>query len=491
MGMKKFFLRTYNSKFIKNNKGLLFLILISILFAILRFPSLFEPYWYGDEGIYQVVANGIREGRVLYQEIWDNKPPLIYIIYAIGGNDLFFPKLLSLIFGLLSSIVIFFLSGHLFQKKYIPYITTTLYVVLFATPLLEGNIANAENFMLLPITLGAYLTVLYVKKRNIQYLALAGISLSFAFITKVVGVFDFAAFMIFLLLIRRNNMFVTAKELGVFTASFLSLFLVSVVYFFAVGAFNDFLGGVLLRNVSYVGEQYGSANPEVILLLKTILLSVVLVGLFTLRKRISTHSLFVYLWVAFGLYSAFFSDRPYTHYLILLLPGLVLLFGNFLEYRHKTRIVDIVLLCGIVFVAYSHFQVYKKTVSYYSNYINFLFANKSVTEYYAFFDRNTPRDYAAAQFIRENTTDSDSVFLMSDSAQVYALSDKLPIGKWVVYYHITSYEDAIKETKILIDRERPKFIIKTVNDERVIQQLLSSYQLKYIIEGAEIYETEI
>jgi len=42
------------------------LILISI-FILLRLPSLVEPYWYGDEGIYQVIGKALNSGRVLYR----------------------------------------------------------------------------------------------------------------------------------------------------------------------------------------------------------------------------------------------------------------------------------------------------------------------------------------------------------------------------------------------------------------------------------------
>ncbi|HXS15287.1 MAG TPA: hypothetical protein VN711_04105, partial [Candidatus Saccharimonadales bacterium] len=60
-----------------------FLLAASLVFFLLRFPSFFEPYWYGDEGIYEVIGYGLTHGRLLYQGIWDNKPPLLYLIYAI------------------------------------------------------------------------------------------------------------------------------------------------------------------------------------------------------------------------------------------------------------------------------------------------------------------------------------------------------------------------------------------------------------------------
>ncbi|MBP6098670.1 MAG: hypothetical protein KA477_01670, partial [Candidatus Levybacteria bacterium] len=51
---------------------------IIVFFVILRLPSLIEPIWYADEGIYEVIAHAMHNGRVLYSEVWDNKPPLLY-----------------------------------------------------------------------------------------------------------------------------------------------------------------------------------------------------------------------------------------------------------------------------------------------------------------------------------------------------------------------------------------------------------------------------
>ncbi|PIV07387.1 hypothetical protein COS53_02565, partial [Candidatus Shapirobacteria bacterium CG03_land_8_20_14_0_80_35_14] len=57
--------------------------LSAILFFLLRLPSLFEPYWYGDEGVYLALGQGIRHGLTLYSQIYDNKPPAIYYLAAL------------------------------------------------------------------------------------------------------------------------------------------------------------------------------------------------------------------------------------------------------------------------------------------------------------------------------------------------------------------------------------------------------------------------
>ena len=132
-----------------------FLIATLFFFFLLRLPSLFEPYWYGDEGIYQVMGMGINHGRLLYRDIWDNKPPLLYMLYAFFSSDQFTIRLVSLLFGLATVFVFYLLAKKLYSlqpngRKTVLW-TTGIFAILFGLPLLEGNIANAENFMLLPI----------------------------------------------------------------------------------------------------------------------------------------------------------------------------------------------------------------------------------------------------------------------------------------------------------------------------------------------------
>jgi 4-amino-4-deoxy-L-arabinose transferase-like glycosyltransferase len=233
-----------------------FLLAVCFLFAILRLPSLVEPHWYGDEGIYQVVGRALVSGRVLYKDIWDNKPPLLYIIYAIVNGNLFLAKLLSLLSGLASVVVFYKLSEKIFQKSRAWYLSTITYSVLFGLPILEGNIANAENFMLLPVVLAAYLVIKYSERKKNIYLIIAGLLLSIALVTKIVAVFDFFAFVIFIFIISgvgRKQDFL--KPFLSFFIPLISLLLLFSLYFLSMGSFKDFASSVFLQNVSYVGDQ--------------------------------------------------------------------------------------------------------------------------------------------------------------------------------------------------------------------------------------------
>lgn len=141
----------------------LFLLMFVVL--ILRIPSFFEPYSYGDEMIYLSLGEAVRQGVPLYKSIHDNKPPLLYIMAALSGSLFWFKAILA-IWNLLTIFVFWKLSQRLFPKKIkLQKIATVLLGLLTTLPFLEGNIANAELFMIGPTILAFYLLLGKKKER--------------------------------------------------------------------------------------------------------------------------------------------------------------------------------------------------------------------------------------------------------------------------------------------------------------------------------------
>src|SRR5258708_8212336 len=135
---------------LERNKQSWFLVGISFFFFLLRLPSLFEPYWYGDEGIYEVIGFALRHGRLLYQGIWDNKPPLLYLLYAIFNGDQPTVRFVSLLAGLTSVILFFFLAKKLFRQEKISIKTTPCFPPLLVPPPFQPNIPIPKTFFIPP-----------------------------------------------------------------------------------------------------------------------------------------------------------------------------------------------------------------------------------------------------------------------------------------------------------------------------------------------------
>jgi 4-amino-4-deoxy-L-arabinose transferase-like glycosyltransferase len=485
---------------LEKSRDFWFLLITSFFFFLLRLPSLFEPYWYGDEGIYQVLGMAMGQHRLLYRDIWDNKPPLLYFVYSLFGSDQFWVKLFSLLIGLLTVIAFYFLAKKLFEKEKIVWVSTALFALLFGLPLLEGNIANAENFMLLPIITAGILvlksTNIKIKNKKYKTLFISGFLLSIAFLFKIVAVFDFGALLVFLVfadssfsfknLLKRKTLIFEIEKVASFGVGFVLPIILTATFFLFNGALSYFIKAVLFSNVGYVGYGNKLIIPQGFLILKLLILALFCLLIYAKRKSLSFPFMFVWLWFAFSLFNAFFSQRPYTHYLLILLPSFCLMVGFLLLDKKRQRFTLLVLALTLIIVIKS-FWFFARFPAYYVNFVSFITSQKSVPSYEAFFDRNTPIDYELAAYINLNTNSNDSIFIWGNNAQLYKLTDKLPPGKYAAAYHITSYPDGVSNTKTGILMKKPKLIVIMPNVGDVPFSLLN-YREKIMIDNVLVYE---
>lgn len=448
-----------------------FLLGTGVIFFLLRLPSFFEPYWYGDEGIYEVIGFALRHGKLLYRDIWDNKPPLLYLIYALGSGDQMIAKILSAIAGFLAVIVFFFLAKRLFTKKIQIYFSTALFALLFGLPLLEGNIANAENFMLLPIISAALLVVVVLQKKlsfrnQTLFLFSAGLLIGVAFLTKVVAVFDIAAFAFVLAVMKFETLQKSWKTilshlipLGI---GFVVPLLLTIAYFASQHILPTFFQSAFFSNVGYVNYGNQFIIPQGLLILKLILLAGILCVLFIKRKSFSLTELFVYTWIPFAVFNALFSQRPYTHYVLVTIAAASLLAGLVIVHKRAKPLSSIILLITFLLLV-KNFNFYTKPFSYYSNFVSYVVGQKDTTAYQSFFDKGTPRDYAIASFIKSTIKPDQHVFIWTNSAQIYKLLDILPPGRFIVAYHITTNQKTLDETSLALQKEMPDVVVLLPN----------------------------
>jgi len=493
---------------------------LCVLFFFLRIPSLIEPYWYGDEGIYEVIGRALNHGELLYRDIWDNKPPFLYVTYALFDGNQSSVKFLSLIVGALSLILFYFLAQKVLNSQRASIITTFLFLILLGTPILEGNIANAENFTILPILIAGFLiynlTSIHetkIKKEKTSSIFnlkifVVGLLIGIAFLYKIVAIFDFAAFFLFFILsnlsphfslslIRKAHKYRLWNKRLIFDLlsmilGFVLPLLFTILYFFSQHALHIFFQSVFSDNVSYVAWQNTFLGiSQGLLILKFVILIVSLAIIVWKRKALSKPTLFIFLWLIFSLFNAFFSERPYTHYALVLLPSFCLLTGLlFIKQTNKKRagiFIYIAVIASIVFVQF------KPNISwsyrYYVNIISFLTGKESTEQYQIFFDPKVPRDYAVASFIKDNTSSSQQVFIWGNNPQIYILSDKIPPGKYTVAYHIIQ-NNAFRQTQQMLIQTKPKYVI-VLKETQPLPFVLPLYIMRYNLAGTTIYERSI
>ncbi|MCL5090704.1 MAG: glycosyltransferase family 39 protein [Patescibacteria group bacterium] len=490
-------------KFIEKNKSILILLFLVFL---LRLPSLFEPYWYGDEGVHLTVGLALRRGYLLYQNIYDNKPPLMYLLMAAANGTLFWARFFLLISMLVATYLFYRLCQKIFNNNKAVITACITFLILTTARFWEGNIANAENFMLLPTIAGFYLTLSLFsspKSKVSSWLTLAaGMIFSLSFLLKAPGLFDFLAVIFFLSLLQKKEAFFSwSKKNTLLVLGFFLPFFFTSLFFLSKGIFKEFFQVCFLQMLSYISSwQSGSHSFSLVSFLKTdLVIKGAVVTFFSLllllnKKRFQGERALIPLWFIFTLFAATLSGRPYAHYLLLTVPALSLGFGWLWEKKHQLPImvVSIMFIFLLGAEARYHFWFYP-TFSYYQNFVEFAFGKKSQTNYFAYFDKQTPFLYRLADYINTHTNKEDKIFIWADLPTIYALSQRSPASPYTVAYHINELKSynlvaaKIREGKpslIAIDQRLKTF--------PALDQILSKdYLTKVSFDNFLIYQKKI
>ena len=480
------------------------LILILLLVVVLRIPSLFEPYWYGDEGIYLALGQGFRKGLVFYRDIHDNKPPLLYFLAAIAGNVFYFRLMLIIWFG--AAVALFFkLMQKLLPKNSVAWYLSTLLMIVLTT-LTEGNIANAEIFIVLPVVWGMLICYQEIKKpkkkQQLTKWSGAGLLFSAGFLLKVPAAFDFLAVVVWLMFFEKTKITQIIqgfkdKKVWLLGLGFGLPIVVSTIYYFFMGAGERYLRSALMQNIGYLaswstGEHSSGFASQSGLIIRFGLLVIALVGFWFVSKRtkLSSGGKLMVIWFLMGLFGALLSERPYPHYLIqIAVPGSILvsyfLFGG--RKAMKLVVLGVVLITGWYYyqIRFWHYPV----TPYYQNFIEYTMGKKSLENYRSYFDWRVNQTYKLAEYLRQKTTEEDRIFIWGDEPYVYALAERLPVGRYTVAYHVLDF-GGYEETLVAFSEHKPKVVIVMEYEDREFPEFFNRLATDYV-EAAKIDQAVI
>lgn len=481
--------------------GKLFFVLLAIL--VLRIPSFLEPYWYGDEGIYLTIGQSLRQGAILYRDIWDNKPPLLYLIYALSPT-LLWARLTATACALATTGAIYFFLYRFISAKF-AWAGALLAGILLSLPypLLEGYIANAEIYFVLPITLSAFLiwqqTNQLLLKRAFPNLFLVGIFLTVSSLLKIPAVFDFVGMLLasYLLYLSSRRSFFKRKLYQ--TLEFLRQMLLPIAlpatvtwvlvagYFYTHNALSDFFIASLSQNVAYISVASGSlfkpSNPLFVKALFSLLGSGVLLILF-IKRVIPPLFFFLSYWFIFSLYGALLSHRTYPHYLLQIVPSTVILGFYLLTNFRKLAVFNLLLIVIIGILGQSFLKDFRlQNFNYYQNFWDYLSERKEWTEYVNNFDPHTANNYSLAAYLAANTTPNNTIFVWGDNALIYTLSQRRPATKFIQAHHLTTINYQNYDWLLAqLSTSRPKFVIVDNPPKFAFPKLQLFLQSHYLLE---------
>jgi 4-amino-4-deoxy-L-arabinose transferase-like glycosyltransferase len=476
---------------IEKNEGLVWLLLLVVL---LRIPSLYEPYWYGDEGIYLTLGQALKKGWVFYRDIHDNKPPLLYLVAALAGNVYWFRAILALWFAATATVFFRLMQVLLPKEKWAWYVSTLAMII--GTTMLEGNVANGEIFMIGPVTAAVLLLVTAIKKKKPggNYF-LAGILLSLGFLFKVPAGFDLASLLLWLLIFEQKNLKAVLKiwkdrRLWLVLGGFLLPVGLSVAYYAKVGGLEPYVRSALMQNVGYL-SSWGGNQMGLLVRSGVLLVSLAIFYGMVREFKLGSAAKLAVIWFLLALFAALLSERPYPHYLIQpAVPAAILI--SLLLFS-KRKIVKLVVLTTGFLAGLAYYQIRfwrYPIVAYYQNFIQYSLGKKSQVAYNNFFDWRVNQTNEVAKYLRETTLPEERIFIWGDEPYIYALARRLPIGRYTVAYHVVDF-NGWEETIEAWDKYQPKIVVVMSYEKRKFpameKRLATDYMLVKQIDKALIY----
>jgi 4-amino-4-deoxy-L-arabinose transferase-like glycosyltransferase len=396
-----------------------------------RLPSLFDPPWVNDEGTYYAVAQAMAHGYRLYADIWENKPPALYLVYSavyhLVGPSLLAIRLVATA-SALASVHLAFLLARRYAGAESALLAAMLTGLLLAVPFLEGTTGNAELFLALLMACAVYVGIAQDSP------GLAGLAAAGAVLFKAVAGFDAAALAIWLYLHRR-------RRLGPYLGALLCSLGVAALAAGLSGILPAMVRDAFLYDLGYVAHGNGGGVPW-LLLLKLAALA----GLTLALRRAP----FPWLWLAFAAAGALFSGRIFGHYLLQCVVPVSLCVALLMKDRPRaSRRAVIALPClflagaaasallGWGLIASGHDSILARRLQWYPNFVRMAVGAESYAQYRMQVDDAVARNIRVAAIV--DSLPPGRILVWGNTPWVYVLSHRLPA---------TPYTSAVRQPAV-------------------------------------------
>ncbi|NTW02948.1 MAG: glycosyltransferase family 39 protein, partial [Oscillochloris sp.] len=143
-----------------------------------------------DEGAYAVIAERWLAGDALYRDLFDHKPPLVYMVFSIAvlapGDPVVAVRILATGYLLVIGASLYMLGLRLYGHR-VAFVATALLLAYGSSRRFEGLIFNTEAILELPATLSCLFAVDALLEDRPLRLFWAGLCVGLAVLAKPIG----------------------------------------------------------------------------------------------------------------------------------------------------------------------------------------------------------------------------------------------------------------------------------------------------------------
>ena len=338
--------------------GILFLLSLFI-----RFPFFFRDYIDRDESTFILMAQSWVDGNLPYTELWDLKPPITFLFFAviiyIFGKSFIAIRLAGVILVSLTALYSYKIGAHLSNKK-------TAFWIGFFCVVFQSMFGSIQGVMSEHICM-AFLTpaiYLVIAKKEWHWLGLAGLLCGIAIMVKLN--MGYTVLFVGLYLVYY---FIRIKQIknGIYGVSAYGIGILAVIALTSLPYYLNGIENLWWKSVVIAPLDYAKASQlmhSVLKLLPTFLIIVIFLFWAFKKKHleINNSSVQILLVATSGILFSFYKGgRINSHYLIQLYPIFIVLFGvaiNSLFNARKFRIHKAFVLLLILLPAESYLELY-------------------------------------------------------------------------------------------------------------------------------------
>ncbi len=419
-------------------------IALFFFFIFLRMPYFSTPLNHDEvNAAYNVFQ--VMNGEGFYSTDWNNKPPLIHLLYAInallfGELNVFSVRVFGLLYGMMTLAAFYALSKVLFKSRWLALFGMFLFAVFFSSTALQGEYNNTENFFALFVIL-AYFVCLKTSPRITWSYFLIGLS----FLLKPTTALS-------LLPIVGYDFWHTARSIGKLTTLcrigkrtfFFFIPLFAVVVFFSVhGVLSDFIDWVFLKNLIHIkAGQYQSFPGRALfenfpdIWENTFIFWIAgCVGFLALFLKRAPEYWLVVGWSIAAWLSVATGGWFFPHYFLEMAAPLILLaliglriFWDFLKKFPRSVAVFFILIFVMIFgMAYTNIR---RTFFDWKRYIAYVSGDREII-----IPPQHQMYYDAGKYLKERVRGNKNVFVWGGSSELYFWARAVAPVKDIWNYH--------------------------------------------------------
>lgn len=464
----------------KNLKVIGFLFILSFLviylFSIGTSPF-YGNYYTSDSSIFITVGKAIKEGKILYKEIFDHKGPILFLIQMIGQY------ICSGRFGVFILEIISLFITNLFLYKTLTFFTSNKKSLLSISASMicmsyfieTGNYSEEYSLPFLAICL--YLAVKWLHSNNpfskkiYLYSFIYGICFGIIAFIRLnnAGLICGLALAVAIIFIKEKKLKDLIKCAITFLAGMLLVCIPIFLYFSKVNALYDMLYGTFIHNFLYISSNVQS---NMTLIARILILVILTLLLFFNCKTYSKNKNYILFFVCSYLSTllALLVGPGFNNYYIISIPLVAVMMPPIIDaFTSKSmntifKVFVIAYVCIIYIVGCFVPQLYYK----------FTFESTGLENISNFIEKNIPEK-------EKNSILAIGLF----TAPIYLYGDITPCYKYAFMqdYLFISNKDLMFKTISYIKEENVKYIFhddldKITNKNELQQIIFENYEKK-------------